>query len=201
MSYKDFTIKKVQSVFQVEIAEATGIFSEILEHKISQHLTETLAENIPLAISINTEKARSELIISPVLVELRKIFDHKISLFSGIELNVDKEKNLNGFCDFLISSSSEQLFLKSPILAIVEAKNENIMGGLGQCIAEMIASRMYNEKEGIDKSKIYGVVTSGNVWKFIKFENNTVSIDLDDYGIKEPSKIMGILSNMVEQKA
>lgn len=201
MSYKDFTIKKVQNVFQVEIAEATGIFSEIIEHTISQHLTETLKENIPLAVSINTEKARSELIISPILVDLRKIFNHKISLFSGIELNVDKEKELNGFCDFLISLSSEQLFLRSPILAIVEAKNENIMGGLGQCIAEMIASRMYNEKEGIDINKIYGVVTSGNIWKFIKLENNTVTIDLDDYGIKEPNKIMGILSSMVEQKA
>ncbi|MCB2264112.1 MAG: hypothetical protein LGR52_14425, partial [Candidatus Thiosymbion ectosymbiont of Robbea hypermnestra] len=165
------------------------------------HLADILKENIPLATSINTEKARSELIISPILVELRKIFDRKISLFSGIELNIDKEKELNGFCDFIISLSPEQLFLKSPILTIVEAKNENIMSGLGQCIAEMIASKIFNENEGNTKNSIYGVVTSGSLWKFLKLVKNEVHIDLDDYGIKELGKIMGILSGMVEQRA
>lgn len=201
MSYKDFTIKKVQDAFQIEIKETSGIFAKISEKTISQHLIDTLKENVSLATSINTEKARSELIISPILVELRKVFDHKISLFSGIELNVDKEKELSGFCDFIISSSPEQLFLKSPILTIVEAKNENIMSGLGQCIAEMIASKIYNEKEGSGENKIYGAVTSGSVWKFLKLIDNEVYIDLDDYGIKEINKIMGILSSMVEQRA
>ncbi len=201
MSYKDFTIKKTQEYFQIEIIEKTGIFSHLPETDISQHLSETLKENIPLASAINTEKARSELIISPILVELRKVFNHSISLFSGIEFNVEKEKELNGYCDFIISSSPEQLFLQSPILAIVEAKNENIMSGLGQCIAEMIASQLYNEREKCAEQKIYGLVTSGNVWKFLKLVNNEVHIDLDDYGIKEIRKIMGILSCMVEQKA
>jgi hypothetical protein len=201
VSYSDFTIKKVQKDFQIEITEISGIFAHIAEKPISSHLTETLKENIPLATSINTEKARSELIISPILVELRKIFNRKISLFSGIELDVDKEKGLNGYCDFIVSSSPEQLFLQTPILAIVEAKNENIMSGLGQCIAEMIASKLCNEKEGQDENNIYGVVTSGNIWKFLKLKDNEIYIDLDDYGIKEVQKIIGILSCMVEQKA
>ncbi len=201
MSYKDFTIKKTQDVFQIEIVEMPGIFAGTNEKTISRHLADTLKENIPLATSINTEKARSELIISPILVELRRIFDRKISLFSGIELNVDKEKELNGFCDFIISLSPEQLFLKAPILTLVEAENENIMGGLGQCIAEMIASKIFNENEGNTKNNIYGVITSGSIWKFLKLANNEVHIDLDDYGIKELGKIMGILSSMVEQRA
>jgi len=201
MSYSDFTIQKVQKDFQIEITENPSIFAHIIEKPISPHLAETLKENIPLAISINTEKARSELIIAPILIELRKIFDRKISLFSGVELDVDREKGLNGYCDFIVSSSPEQLFLKTPLLLIVEAKNENIMGGLGQCIAEMIASRLYNETEGHGENNIYGVVTSGNIWKFLKLKNNEIYIDLDDYGIKEVQKIIGILSYMVEQKA
>jgi len=201
MSFKDFTIRKTQDVFQIEITEMPGIFAGTDERAISRHLADTLKENIPLAASINTEKARSELIISPILVELRKLFNRKISLFSGIELNVDKEKELNGFCDFIISLSPEQLFLKAPILTIVEAKNENIMGGLGQCIAEMIASKIFNENEGNAKNNIYGVITSGSIWKFLKLVNNGVHIDLDDYGIKELGRIMGILSSMVEQRA
>ncbi len=201
MAYSDFTLKKIQELFTLKIVEKTGIFSEIKQIKISDFLTETLSENVPLAISINTEKGRSELIIAPILVELRKIFKREISIFSGTDLNVDKEKNLTGFCDFIISKSPEQLFLNSPIITIVEAKNENIMTGLGQCIAEMIAARIFNEKEGNQIDKIYGVITSGNIWKFLKLEDNSVYIDLDDYGIKEISNIMGILASMIEQKA
>ena len=201
MSYSDFSIKQVLNDFNLEIIEKLRIFSKIEQVKISDYLAVTLEENIPLAISINTEKARSELIIANVLVEVRKIFDRKISFFSGIEFNIDKEKGLNGYCDFLISLSPEQLFVKSPIIALVEAKNENIMSGLGQCIAEMIAARLFNEQEGNNISVMYGAVTTGIFWKFIKLTDNIVQIDLKDYSIEEnPGRIIGILSAMLEQK-
>jgi len=201
MSYSDFTVKKTQELFQIELIEETGIFSHSKEIELNPYFVETLTENIPLALAINTEKARSELIISPVLVELRKIHKKKISLFSGIEFNVDKTKDLTGFCDFILSNSPEQLFLKSPVVTIVEAKNENIMTGLGQCIAEMIAVLIFNEKEGNLITKVYGSVTTGNLWKFINIEQNSIFIDMDDYGIKDVAKILGILSDMIEQKA
>jgi len=201
MPYSSFTIRKVQKDFSVEIIEKTDLFSGTESREISNHLKETLADNVSLAAAINTEKARSELIIAPVLIEIRKMFNKKISFFSGIELNVDKERDLTGFCDFIISQSPEQLFLNAPVITVVEAKNENIMGGLGQCAAEMIASRIFNEQEGTILSKIYGVVTSGNIWKFLKLEDNKIYIDLDDYSIKEVSKVVGILCSMIEQKA
>lgn len=201
MSYSDFTLKKVQDVFQVNIVETPGLFSQLEALEASRYLQETLTENVPLATAINTEKARSELIIAPILVEIRKLFKHDISLFSGIDLNVDKDRDLTGFCDFILGLSSEQLFLKSPIIAIVEAKNENIMSGLGQCLAEMIAARIYNENNRAPLAKVYGAVTSGNVWKFMRLEDNSVGIDLDDYGIKEIAKIIGILCAMIEQRA
>ncbi len=75
------------------------------------------------------------------------------------------------------------------------------MSGLGQCAAEMIASGIFNEQDGTTLSKIYGVVTSGNIWKFLKLEGNKIYIDLDDYYIKEVSKIIGILCSMIEQNA
>lgn len=199
MSYKDFTLRKIQERFGLDLIERTGIFADVAERAVSQSLRDILLENVPLATAINTEKARSELIISPVLVELRKVFDRRISLFSGIEFNVDKDQELNGFCDFIIGLSDEQLFLKSPILAVVEAKNENLMGGMGQCVAEMIASRLFNAADGWEDTGVYGVVTSGTLWKFLKLQGDQVYIDLDDYVIKEIAKIMGILSSMVEQ--
>jgi len=201
MPYSSFTIRKVQKDFSVEIIEKTDLFSGTESREISNHLKETLADNVSLAAAINTEKARSELIIAPVLIEIRKMFNKKISFFSGIEMNVDKERDLTGFCDFIISQSPEQLFLNAPVITVVEAKNENIMSGLGQCAAEMIASRIFNEQEGTILSKIYGVITSGNIWKFLKLEDNKIYIDLDDYSIKEVSKVVGILCSMIEQKA
>lgn len=201
MPYSNFTIKKVQKDFGIQIIEKVDLFSSIGSREIGDHLKQTLLDNVSLAVAVNTEKARSELIIAPVLIEIRKIFNKEISFFSGIELNIDRERDLTGFCDFIISQSSEQLFLNTPVITVVEAKNDNIMSGLGQCAAEMIASRIFNEQEGTILSKIYGVVTSGNMWKFLKLKGNAIYIDLDDYSIKEISKIVGILCSMIEQNA
>ena len=120
-------------------------------------------------------------------------------VFSGIEFNVDKEKGLSGFCDFIIDASQEQLTLSSPFITVVEAKNENIIGGLGQCIAEMVAASIFNETEGNQVMRFYGVVTTGTAWKFIKMEGLDVLIDLDEYSIKNPGKIVGILLEMLAQ--
>lgn len=202
MSYSDFNVRQVQKNFQLEIVEEVGLFAKIKESPISDYFTVTLEENLPLAVSINTEKARSELIISDVLIEVRKLFKRKISFFSGIEFTVDKEKDLTGYCDFLISLSPEQLFVKSPVIVVVEAKNENIMSGLGQCIAEMVAVRLFNEKESNEIPVTYGTVTSGIAWKFLKLKDNTIYIDLRDYSIEtNPGQIIGILSQMIKQKA
>jgi len=202
MSYSDFDLKKVKQKLGINLIEKQDVFSSIESIDISPSFQEILTENIPLARAINTEKARSELIIANILVELRKILKHKISLFSGIEFNVDKEKGLNGFCDFIISASSEQLLLNHPIVAVVEAKNENIIGGLGQCIAEMLASKIFNESENNqDTGNIYGIVTTGTTWKFLKMNQLNVYIDLDEYLIENPGKILGIMLEMVAQNA
>ncbi|MFZ2726431.1 MAG: hypothetical protein WAX77_09290 [Methylococcaceae bacterium] len=199
MAYSDFDLKKVKQKLGVKLIEQENLFSDITAVAISAYLKETLTENLPLARAINTEKARSELIIANVLVELRKILQHKISLFSGIEFNVDKDKGLNGFCDFIISQSSEQLVLSSPVVALVEAKNENIIGGLGQCIAEMVAANLFNQAEQDNTiTTLYGVVTTGTTWKFLKMTDSYVYIDLDEYAIEHIDKIMGILLAMIK---
>jgi len=197
MSYSDFDLKKIKSLFKLNITESEDLFSSVEEAEISSFLSEILKQNVPLALAMATEKACSELIIVNILLELKKQSD--ISFFSGIEFNVDREKGLNGFCDFLISRSSEQFFLEAPVVALVEAKNEKIVSGLGQCIAEMTAAKIYNEREDQAVSCIYGAVTTGHAWKFLKLESNTAYIDIEDYYIKNPGKIIGILNYMVKQ--
>ncbi len=102
------------------------------------------------------------MIIAPILIEMRHILKNQISLFSGVKFNVDTSRGLNGFCDFLISLSRQQSFLKAPVVAIVEAKNDNIKSGYAQCMAEMIAARIFNEREGKEVKLISRMVTNGN---------------------------------------
>lgn len=197
MPYSDFDLRKARNELGIVIAEQEHLFAAFPAAEIGATLREILAENIPLARAINTEKARSELLIAPMLVELRKSLQHRISLFSGIEFNVDRDRNLNGFCDFMISASPEQLLLSAPVVAIVEAKNENLIGGLGQCVAEMVAAQIFNQREHTPVREVYGVVTSGTAWKFLKLDDKGVAIDLDEYPIESSERIMGILFGMM----
>ena len=198
MAYSEFTLLKIKETFgDFTIDQESNLFHSIEAVEVSNLLNEILKENIPLALAVHTEKARSEFIIAPILVELRKILDHKISLFSGIDFNVDPSIGLNGQCDFIISTSRDQFVLTAPLILIVEAKNENIKGGLGQCIAEMIAAKLFNEREENQITTIYGIVTTGTAWRFLKLEDRIVSIDLPEYYIDNAGKILGIFHNIV----
>lgn len=194
MAYSDFTLKKIKTDLNIKLVEDNSLFSAILASSVSDTLINTLKRNVPLARAINTEKARSELIIINILLEVKTQLADQISLFSGIDFNVDKEKGLSGFCDYIISRSPEQFYLERPVMAIVEAKNENIISGLGQCIAAMYAAQLYNKQENNDDlPSLYGAVTTGNEWKFIQLIKDSAYIDTDYYYITELPKIIGIL--------
>lgn len=195
MAYSDFTtITKVRNAFDLTFDESQELFININPREPSDYLKTTLKEYVPLANAINTEKARSELIIAPVLLEARRILNFQIGFFSGVEFNVDSAMGLTGFCDYILTASKELYEIRTPVVTMVEAKNENIKGGLGQCMAEMIAARLFNEQQEDEVEAIYGAVTTGNIWKFLKLENQTIFIDLKDYFLPEIDKILGILT-------
>jgi hypothetical protein len=198
MPYSQFTIDVISETFGFTISERIGIFTDVPAVDYSTILAQTLKEYIPLAVAIATEKARSEFIIAPILFELKKQLVNRISLFSGKEFNVAPEQGLSGFCDFLISLSPEQLFIQAPVVTIVEAKNDNIQLGLGQCIAEMIAAKLFNERKENKIEIIYGVVTTGSVWKFMRLIEERIEVDLDEYFIQDIGKILGILHSFVD---
>lgn len=201
MAYSNFTIEMVKEKFQLEKFENLGVFSEIEPLTPSEHLITALTKKVPLASSINTEKARSELIVADILVELREKFEHRISFFSGIDFSIDAEDGLTGACDFLVSLSPAQLHLEAPIVILVEAKKEDLTAELGQCVAEMLAAQRFNTEKGNDIPRIYGTITSGTDWRFLKLEAQSLHIDIEVYQIAQCDKILGILASMVEQKA
>ncbi|HEY9739436.1 MAG TPA: hypothetical protein V6C90_03000 [Coleofasciculaceae cyanobacterium] len=192
MPYSQFSLSEVQELFNLSITEGVGLFAGLPSTPISDYLQETLNYNISLALAINSEKARSELIIAPVLVELKKLTGY--GLFSGVEFNVDQSQGLAGYVDFLVSRDPEQLFVKAPVVTIVEAKKEDINNGLGQCVATLVAAQIFNERKGLIIPDLLGTVTTGSAWKFLKLSGKSLSIDLDEYTIKDAPKILGILS-------
>ena len=198
MPYSQFKLEQIKSEFGITLCEQFGLFAEIPDASYSQFLSETLEYNIPLALAINSEKSRAEMIVAPILIELRKQFDNGIGLFSGKDFTVDTQRGLNGFCDFLISKSPEQLIIEAPVIALVEAKNDNIESGLAQCMAETIAAQLFNQQKGNEINKIYGVVTTGSLWKFMQLEEQTISLDINEYFIGNPGKIIGILKSFIE---
>lgn len=199
MAYSDFKLAEIIDTFGLMIHESSGMFASVHEQECSVLLSTILQENVDLAVAISSEKARSEMIISPILLEIRRKFNYEISLFSGVDFTVDSQRGLNGFCDFILSLSSEQLLVRSPVVVLVESKNENLRSGLAQCIAEMLAAQLFNDKNQNQIKAVYGAVTIGTIWQFLKLEGNIVSIDLSEYYIKDVKKILGILYSAIAE--
>ncbi|WP_017654469.1 hypothetical protein [Fortiea contorta] len=197
MPYSDFTIRKIKQNFGITIVEGEKFLPEIKAIAPSATLDAYLAESLPLAIATGSEKARSELIISPVLLEVRKILNRQISLFSGADFTVDPAAGLSGVCDFLLSRSAEQLEIEAPAVVIIEAKKADLNLGIGQCIAEMIAAQKFNEINHQPISTIYGSVTNGTAWRFLQLIEQTVTIDFTDYPLPPVDFILGILVYMI----
>jgi len=201
MPYSDFkTIKDVKAKFPITVSSTLALFQNVEETQPSELLNAVLTENIPVALNVNTEKARSELIITPILMEVRKLFDRQISFFSGIDFTVDVEQGLSGYCDYILSRSSDQMFMTAPAVCMVEAKNESIKSAYGQCLAEMIAAQKFNQtelQEANSMTTIWGVVTTGSIWRFLRLEENKAFVDSDEYLISQLPKILGIFQHII----
>jgi hypothetical protein len=199
MTFSDFTsLSQIEEQLHVQIISSEPLFAHIANVVIPEHYAATREEDISLALGMNTEKARSEFIIAPLLIEAWRMCRNTTSLFSGIELKVSPEQGLSGRCDFLFSASPNRLFLKAPILTVVGAKNDSVSSGLAQCMAEMIASVKFNEMQGRSIDAVYGCSTTGTEWRFLRLRNNIVSIDFTDYLISDPAKILGILVHILQ---
>ena len=194
MAYTDFTILQLKEQFGVEQKYHAHIFTHLPKREASEWLKSALERGVDFALDQDSEKARSEFIMAPVFLELRHQARERISIFSGLEFNVDKKRKLTGFCDFLISRSPYQAALEAPVMVAVEAKRQDFKKGLTQCMAEMIAARIYNENRGRPVNEIYGCVTTGDVWRFLRLRDNAVEIETASFDIVgDLEQILGIL--------
>ena len=199
MAYSDFTLRKVKQSFGLTAVEGGRFLPEVEPIAPNPILAGLLEDTVPWAIAVGTEKAKSEVIIAPALLEVKRLLNHQISVFSGTDFTVDIAAGLNGVCDFLISRCPEQFEIEAPAVVLVEAKRDNINSGLGQCIAEMVAAQRFNEANNNPIPTIYGSVTSGTAWRFMKLEGQIVTIDVRDYPFPPVETILSMLVWMVRE--
>jgi hypothetical protein len=195
MAYSDFkSVEQVVSVLHLSVQDRPHLFADVAPIAPSAWLQAMLERTLALATSISTEKARSELILTPIFLELRELCQQHIGYFSGTTFNVDDSQGLTGACDFLLSASTNQSMITAPVLTIVEAKDNDIRIGLGQCMAQMRAAQIFNSRQGVEPLVIYGAVSTGTIWKFLRLQGDGVEIDLTEYLINQVDRILGILA-------
>ena len=197
MGYSNFknlrsTLKKLNLV-----ETDKNMFPIIQPVQPSDWLLQTLAiaERVPLT----NEKSKAERIISPILTEIALCFDEQITFFSGEDLPVDAPNDLSGECDFFFAKHPRKSVMQAPVVTLVEAKDEDFEYGQAQCTAQMYASIRYNEMEGKPFPFVYGCAVTGGDWKFLRLENNTLTVDTKVYYLVELPKILGIFHQILNE--
>jgi hypothetical protein len=197
MAYSEFRLDTALERLGLQLARDRNLFAQAPEVVPSPTLRAQLDELSGYALDLRTEKGRSELLIMPILMDLWRQTNHQVAVLSGPEFTVDPAQGLGGFCDYLVAQGPDPLLLRAPVLAVVEAKREDIPGGYGQCIAEMFAARLFNEREGTPRTVLHGTVTTGDQWRFLRLEGSTVWVDQSLYYLDRIEKILGCLMEIV----
>ncbi len=197
MAFSDFTYPEVLRQFGLTWQTTENLFAPIPGIPATPAFRETMNIVSRLATTVNTEKARSEWMIAPLLGDFWSRYHGQISLFSGTDFDADPAAKLTGYCDFLITRAPQQPQIVAPVMVIFEGKKENINDGLGQCIAAMVGAQRFNQRTGTPIDLIYGCVTTGSVWKFLRLGGSVVTFDLSEYGLSQADRILGILTHIV----
>ncbi len=205
MAYSNFSIAQVQQQFDLKVVQG-AFFADLPKLAPGEWLRDLLIKSVPFAVAQGSEKVRSEFIIAPLLFELRELLDRQIGLFSGTDFSIEPESGLNGICDFLLTRSPNELIMEAPAIILIVgaacpqdiAKKGELNGGWGQCAAEMIAAQKFNQLKDRIVPTIYGSVTTGTQWNFLKLTGRDLTIDVTEYSLDPVERILGILKWMVD---
>jgi hypothetical protein len=192
-SYSDFTLEHLKKMFGV-VGMSARLNLPTLPFVLPDWLPAQLKalEGLPTG----TEKAKSEFFVTPVMIAFYQANPNKFKYFSGYSFDVDKENALRGRCDYLLSKS-QSAFIDSPVFAIFEAKDDNLENWYGQCGAEMYAAHIYNEQNDNPLPFIFGAVTNGLNWQFLKLEGKQLLIDIEYYSLQNLPTLLGVLQGIL----
>ncbi|MGL6095411.1 MAG: hypothetical protein ACRC7O_06385 [Fimbriiglobus sp.] len=197
MSFRDFSYPTVIGALGLT-EDNSPLFPEPTAVPLRPELAETLAFAVRRYSASASEKARSEFLIAPLMLELQRRFADRLVVFSGVELSADPAKGLNGICDFVLTRGRAVFHVTDPIIAVAEAKPDQPVTGFGQCIAGMRAAWLLNERAKRPIPAVYGVSTTGVQWMFLRLIDTAVTIDPAEYFINQPERVLGVLSHIIE---
>ena len=195
MAYTNFSLYDLRSNFGIK-DQVIKLFSSVAPVEMSGWLRDTLA--ITQQMPLSSEKAKSELIVMPILLELRKRNDNFFTVYSGENLNVDSERGLAGECDFIITKDTRAFAIDAPIISVVEAKRDDLEYGVIQCAAQMVGIQAFNKKYNYPLETIYGCTTTADEWQFLKLTGNQLLIDSDKYFINEIEIVLGVFQQIID---
>ncbi len=190
MAYTDFTLDSVEA--ELGVGQRPGVLFPVLPDIIPPRwLADQLARGMELALV--SEKARSEFIVAPILLAVRELSGGRVSILSGPRFDVDPLRRLSGECDFLLSLSAPLPRLRPPVLAVLHAKRNDVEASLGQCAAQMVAAQLFNERAGQPERPVFGCVTTGEDWQFLKLEGQELVIDSSRRYINRVGSVLAAL--------
>ncbi len=195
MAYSDFTIYDLRQQFGAHFRAET-LFPNLVPIQPSDWLRQAI--QMGQGIGFNSEKSRSERLVTPVLLELCERNQRSFSIYSGMNLDVDPAQGLRGECDFIFSFSRIQDFVTGPVFCIAEAKKQDLELGTVQCAAQLVAARRLNEFEGNPAQPLYGCSTTGIEWRFLKYEGNEFILDEQRYFLNDLPALLGALQAVVD---
>ena len=116
-SYSKYTdLKTVTEAFGLSLKRDSLFPKTIAKIEPSGWLIESI--RLAYKAGFDSEKERSERLVSPVLTALLAQNDEQLTIYSGHQLNVDKSRGLVGECDYLLSLGKKVIeVIQSPILA------------------------------------------------------------------------------------
>jgi hypothetical protein len=194
MTYSDYTLNSIATQFGIG-NQRKKLFATVTP---ITNISERLQYNLQLLeeMTVRSEKAKSELIIMPILLEMRQLNNKFFTIYSGDTLYVDE--NLKGECDFIIAKDTGSFDINYPIIQVVEAKKNDVEVGIPQCAAQMIGAKKYNEKNGIATVlPLYGCVTTGDDWLFMCLEDK-LYIDNRKYYLGNLPELLGVFQQIID---
>lgn len=195
MAYSDFTLETTAATLGIS-TQAAPLFPNLAPCPVPEWLPQSLAKRTSLALI--SEKSRSEFIVAPILLASREISHDKLAIYSGQRLDIDPALGLVGECDFILALSPPVLPLRAPIAVVVEAKKNDVEAGLGQCIAQMAAARIFNQRAG-QAAPMFGCVTTGEIWQFIELRDSVAVLDEQRYYLDNVGHILAAIQTIVAQ--
>ena len=196
MAYSDFTLETVVDRFALTLARQT-LFSDLSPLPVPADLIQRLADGEPFAR--RSEKARSEFIVAPILLAVALLSNGRLSIYSGQRFDVEPENGLVGECDFILSATEPFPIVRAPVISVIEAKKADLDLGYGQCAAQMLGSLRFNQRQPNAKPFIYGCVTTGEEWQFLRLEGAALTFDTVIFPLDSVGEILAAFDRVTQE--